>query len=480
MQIAFYIIIYLFLPSVFSFGFGDIFKGPDINKCLAKTEALMKSVAKEYYTNNFEKAKKQCEEAFEEVEMCHDEHKGRQEIKDEMLRVQEKKTEIQQLLDSEADRRIQINVNNMIKPHVEWDTVKGMENEKDILRNAVSATLHKDVFQARGVEPLKNFLLYGPPGTGKTTVAKAMASAEGFTFIEVPPSAFKQKWQGEGEKVVERVFKTAIERAPCVVFFDEVDSIISQRQDSEQEHVRAVKNTFLPGLDSVLGKDVYIVAATNRPDDLDDAFKRRFPQQGRILIGPADAEYFLAGSGYANSVDSLLKARIQTVSPDIDYARLTRLMRKKFHDLSWPAYMEEYLVMEKTADYQKASPEEKDKAKRKLLENSRSFYSNKDITDIRDLASRMSMEKFQSTKKWRQEDDKWEPCTGKDEQGCVEKKFYEFKKDQIIVPNWVGKVEEKHYETAIKMVNPSIKGTDFYRHKNLAKTFGRQELPFLN
>lgn len=162
-------------------------------------------------------------------------------------------------------------------PNVHWDDVGGLEETKKELREAIEWPLkYKAIFTHASVEPPKGIMLYGPPGTGKTLVAKAVATESGVNFISVKGPELLSKWVGESERGVREVFRKARQAAPCIVFFDEVDSVVPPRGRDMGTNVteRVVSQilTELDGLDTL--KDVVVIAATNRPDMVDPALMR--------------------------------------------------------------------------------------------------------------------------------------------------------------------------------------------------------------
>ena len=162
-------------------------------------------------------------------------------------------------------------------PNVHWDDVGGMEESKKELREAIEWPLkYRAIFAHASVEPPKGIMLYGPSGTGKTLVAKAVATESEVNFISVKGPELLSKWVGESERGVREVFRKARQAAPCIIFFDEVDSIVPPRGRDMGTNVteRVVSQilTELDGLDSL--KDVVVIAATNRPDMVDPALMR--------------------------------------------------------------------------------------------------------------------------------------------------------------------------------------------------------------
>ncbi|XP_024976469.1 uncharacterized protein LOC112514310 isoform X3 [Cynara cardunculus var. scolymus] len=139
--------------------------------------------------------------------------------------------------------------------------------------------------------PCKGILLFGPPGTGKTMLAKAVATEAGANFINISMSSITSKWFGEGEKYVKAVFTLASKISPSVVFVDEVDSMLGRRENpGEHEAMRKMKNEFMVNWDGLRTKDterVLVLAATNRPFDLDEAVIRRLPR--RLMVNLPDA-----------------------------------------------------------------------------------------------------------------------------------------------------------------------------------------------
>lgn len=133
-------------------------------------------------------------------------------------------------------------------------------------------------------QPPAGILLYGPPGTGKTTLSKQVAKhldpngTTNVSFLHVSSDIIENKYQGEGLKFMRGVFTLCAKIEPCVLFFDEIDGVMSKRSDMDQSSVNNLKTTFLSGFDKLkeLNKKVLVIGATNRPECIDPALMRRF------------------------------------------------------------------------------------------------------------------------------------------------------------------------------------------------------------
>jgi spastin len=183
---------------------------------------------------------------------------------------------------------------------VSWDDVAGCGAVKDALQELlIRPTQRPDLYT--GIRaPARGLMLFGPPGTGKTLCAKAAATecsagagGQRVTFFSVSASTFASKWHGEGEKLMRALFEVARARAPALLFFDEVDALLSARGGSgEHEASRRLKTEFLTQVDGA-GRDtdeaVFVMAATNRPQDLDDAVLRRLSKRIYVPLPPPAA-----------------------------------------------------------------------------------------------------------------------------------------------------------------------------------------------
>ncbi|MFL2962065.1 MAG: proteasome-activating nucleotidase [Candidatus Poseidoniaceae archaeon] len=164
-------------------------------------------------------------------------------------------------------------------PNVDYDSVGGLDEQILQVREAIELPLERpDLFKKVGIQPPKGILLVGPPGCGKTMLAKAVASQTEASFIRMVGSELAQKYIGEGGRMVRELFSLAKDRSPAIIFLDEIDAIGAKRLDSATSGDREVQRTLmqllaeLDGFDAL--EDVKIIAATNRPDILDDALLR--------------------------------------------------------------------------------------------------------------------------------------------------------------------------------------------------------------
>ena len=165
------------------------------------------------------------------------------------------------------------------KPDITYDSVAGLDEQIQLIREAIELPLlEPELFSKIGITPPKGILLVGPPGCGKTLLAKAVANHTDATFIRMVGSELAQKYIGEGGRMVRELFSLAKEKSPSIIFLDEIDAIGAKRLDGSTSGDREVQRTLmqllaeLDGFDAL--EDVKIIAATNRPDILDDALLR--------------------------------------------------------------------------------------------------------------------------------------------------------------------------------------------------------------
>jgi len=179
-------------------------------------------------------------------------------------------------------------------PDFDLSDVGGMDGLKQRLLSEVRRPLENPEFyekQGAGIE--NGVLLHGPPGTGKTHVAKCFAGELGYPFAKIHANDIESKWVGEAPKNVEELFQDARSCEPCVLFIDEIDALATDRSTGPQstKSQRQVVNKLLDAMQSVQDSEVLVIAATNRPEDLDGAItrSRRFNQKFRVSPPDADA-----------------------------------------------------------------------------------------------------------------------------------------------------------------------------------------------
>ena len=215
-------------------------------------------------------------------------------------------------------------------PDVKWDDVGGLVEVKRILMETIEWPLkYGKLFEHANTSPSKGILLYGPPGTGKTLLAKAVASESEVNFISVKGPELLSKWVGESEKGVREVFKKAKQASPCIIFFDEIDSVVPRRGSEAASHVvDRVISQFLTELDGIEElKGIVVLAATNRLDIIDQALLRAGRFDFHLELPIPDQETRLEifkvhtrGKPLAPDVDpkSLAKATEGLVGSDIE------------------------------------------------------------------------------------------------------------------------------------------------------------------
>ncbi|RYR23525.1 hypothetical protein Ahy_B03g068732 isoform D [Arachis hypogaea] len=205
-------------------------------------------------------------------------------------------------------------------PNVSWDDIGGLENVKRELQETVQYPVeHPEKFEKFGMSPSKGVLFYGPPGCGKTLLAKAIANECQANFISVKGPELLTMWFGESEANVREIFDKARQSAPCVLFFDELDSIATQRGGSRGDSGGAdrVLNQLLTEMDGMsVKKTVFIIGATNRPDIIDPALLRPRRLDQLIYIPLPDESSRL----------QIFKAclRKSPISKDVDLSALAR------------------------------------------------------------------------------------------------------------------------------------------------------------
>jgi len=297
-------------------------------------------------------------------------------------------------------------------PDVTWKQIGGLEDVKQELQEAVEWPLKfPDVFERLQTKPPKGILLFGPPGTGKTLLAKAVANESECNFIAVKGPELLSKWVGESEKGVREIFRKARQASPSIIFFDEIDALVPKRGTYQgSSHVtESVVSQILTELDGMEElKNVTILAATNRPDMLDDALLRPGRLERHIYVPAPDEEsrrkifkVYLGGDTreiIAEDVDIglLVKKTEGYVGADIE-----ALIRE-----AKMSAMRDFIVLMGT----RTEPERKESIKNVMLTN---VHFNAALLNVKGSLDRDALEKS--------ERQSWEMLYNQDQRAVLEK-----------------------------------------------------------
>ncbi|RAL60273.1 hypothetical protein DID88_000053 [Monilinia fructigena] len=204
-------------------------------------------------------------------------------------------------------------------PKVKWSDIGGQDRVKEAIQLAIETPLrHPEIMQDFGRSPTKGLLLYGPPGCSKTLTAQAVATEMDFNFFAVKGAELLSKYVGDSERAVRNIFARARAAAPSIIFFDEIESIGGKRDGKNSNNGVNVLTTLLNEMDGIESlKGVTVLAATNKPQDLDLALLRPGRFDELIYVAPPD----LAGR------EAILRARKRdsTMGEDVDIAELADL-----------------------------------------------------------------------------------------------------------------------------------------------------------
>ncbi len=188
-------------------------------------------------------------------------------------------------------------------PQVTYEDIGGLKDEIQKVREMIELPLrHPEIFEKLGVEAPKGVLLYGPPGTGKTLLAKAVATESNAHFIPISGPEIMSKFYGESEARLREIFKEAKEKAPTIIFIDEIDSIAPKREEVTGEVERRVVSQLLSLMDGLEARGkVIVIAATNRPNAIDPALRRpgRFDREIEIKVPDKKGRYEITPDSHA-------------------------------------------------------------------------------------------------------------------------------------------------------------------------------------
>ncbi|KAJ8910358.1 hypothetical protein NQ315_004974 [Exocentrus adspersus] len=202
-------------------------------------------------------------------------------------------------------------------PSIHWSDIAGLTFAKTAIQEAVVwPLLRPDIFTGLR-RPPKGILLFGPPGTGKTLIGKCVASQSKSTFFSISASSLTSKWIGDGEKMVRALFTVARVHQPAVIFIDEIDSLLSQRSETEHESSRRIKTEFLVQLDGATTDNderILVIGATNRPQELDEAARRRFVKRLYIPLPEFEARLQLINKLISNERNCLTEEHFNKIA----------------------------------------------------------------------------------------------------------------------------------------------------------------------
>ncbi|OEL17291.1 Spastin [Dichanthelium oligosanthes] len=278
--------------------------------------------------------------------------------------------------DNEYEKRIRESVIPASETGVTFDDIGALDDLKESIQELVMLPLQRpDLFNGGLLKPCRGILLFGPPGTGKTMLAKAVANEAGASFMNISMSTIVSKWYGESEKSIRALFSLAAKIAPAIIFVDEVDSMLGSRENSnENEASRRIKNEFMTHWDGLLSKSnerILVLAATNRPFDLDDAIIRRF--EHRVMVGLPTLE-----SRELIMKKLLSKEKVE----DIDFKELAKMTEGySGSDLKnlcvTAAYRPVRELLQKEKEKKKDKKEKEDKGKKAQAEKPKNQESGK-------------------------------------------------------------------------------------------------------
>jgi len=204
-------------------------------------------------------------------------------------------------------------------PKVSYEDIGGLKEEIQQIREMIELPLkHPEIFERLGIVPPKGVLLTGPPGTGKTLLAKAVANESNANFYHIAGPEIMSKWYGESEKRLREIFEEASKNAPSIIFIDEIDSIAPKREEVTGEVERRVVAQLLTLMDGLESRgNVVVIAATNRPNSIDEALRRPGRFDREITLNVPDVE--------ARKEIIQIHTRGMPLAKDVDFNKLAEI-----------------------------------------------------------------------------------------------------------------------------------------------------------
>ena len=200
-----------------------------------------------------------------------------------------------------------------------FDLIAGMHELKDTLYQDIIRPLSEpELYKEYGVSPPNGMLLYGPPGCGKTYIAQKLSEEIGYHYIEIKPSDLASTYIHGTQEKIGKMFKEAEAKAPTLIFIDEVDAVLPSRDSRIDQHVSSEVNEFLAQMTNCADRGIFIVAATNRPENIDSAIMRTGRIDKVVYLSPPDV--------FARQEMLRLYLRNRPVSDTIDLTNLAALM----------------------------------------------------------------------------------------------------------------------------------------------------------
>ncbi|MFH1249307.1 MAG: CDC48 family AAA ATPase [archaeon] len=360
------------------------------------------------------------------------------------------------------------------KPNVKWEDIGGLDSIKQELREAVEWPLkHPESFKRMGIRPPRGILVYGPPGTGKTLLAKAVANESEANFIQVKGPSLLSMWVGKSEEGVRKIFERARQVSPCVIFFDEIDSLASRRgYDNGSKVTERVLNQMLAEMDGIEElQGVIVIGATNRPDMLDPALLRPGRFDRIISTSVPDKKGRLAVLNIHTKNIPIMDEKLSKELKQILEGLSEKSFEKYLSNLSTDAKKNEeeiYLLTNyKSIIYSRIGEGSKvDEEEEKKEEKDKKEKRDYDFKKLIHLLNRIEIEK---QKILGEISEKTEGYVGADLEGLArEAAMIALREDMTC-----KEVKKKHFDEVLKKLYPSVTPEDIKRYKSIESNYLR-------